>query len=519
MQKLQRNWRPDPFYFQDQITFQGRPTGVKKYKYEHRTKSMVDKLRAVTRARRRIWDVEARKWNMRFPVKDNGPEPLENINAMSHIRAIQQTLAPQPVQQRTSPPAMASDQIYDDFIDYHSSDQQQRKISSNQDFEYHQDPQEALLLPQPSPDTFDMPERINTAVVRIQSFVRSYQTYRFIRASLSYKQLMTWARLHRNSLNRTKSDKQHAFNVKLGLGIAKLQAMYRGWRGRGKAKFVKHRVHSAATSFLQKAIIRPFLAKRRVTHLRVALKWYTMSSKMSNVQQIQRWYRCRREGRMARIILQVLKQNRYRLSVIKRMSETYGFHICSTGLWNAKKILKEQAQQLQWATRHATMVQSVIRAWGAKKAIHLLRTAKRRKEERRQKCATMIQSLYRGYAKRGEVVKRAYFVVQEAARRRWVVRASDDSHRNEILTNERLIRNQLIQNEINKKLRENVLSYTINETPSSLRNREKNRHRVIPDSINSWYDGPHFTKEELFSESDNDSELGSDDDGDSPRYW
>ena len=371
-----------------------------------------------------------------------------------------------------------------------------------------------------------MPQRINTAVIQIQTFLRGCFVYKHVRTSLTYRQLMTWSRLHRNSLHRQAADRQHAIDHQLGLNVAKLQAVYRGWRGRGKARYVKHRVWSAATLVLQTHLIRPYLAQKQVKQLRSSVKWMRMGAKMNTVRQIQLWYRGRREGRMARIVLMVLKQNRHRLAVIKRMSETYSFHICSTGLWNAKKQYAQQAQQLQWATKYATMVQSVIRAWGAKKIIEKLRTARIRRERRRQHSSIRIQALFRGFRKRGEVVKRAYFVVQEAARRRWVVRASDDVHRTEILHNEQKEKLLMKQNDNNKKLRANVMKYTIQETPLVGRQREQKRDRVVPDSVRQWYDGPHFTTEELFEKSEDNCSMHhsssaseSESESESPRYW
>jgi hypothetical protein len=588
MQKLQRHWRPDPFYFQDQITFQGRPTGVKKYPYEHITKGMVDKLRAVTRARRRIWDVEARKHNMRFPIKDTDPEPFETFGAAAHINEIQQTLTTTATTGRATTRSETTDAVFgtneaayhtaqpqpqdtrfQDHQDRHADaqdhpthpfhreqdTQEQQHNHYNQHHDHHHqhhhhhhhqpephttvDPQEALLLPQPSPDTFDMPVHINNAVIKIQTYVRAYQAYHKTRASLSYHQLMAWSRLHRNSVYRAHADEKRAYDTQLGKRIAKLQAMYRGWRGRGKAKYVKHRVWSAATLLLQQAIVRPYLARKKVHRLRMSNRWCTMAAKMVVVQQVQRWYRCRREGRLARVVLQVLKQNKVRLKVIKRLSFTWGSHICSTGLWNAKKEVKKRQQDLQWASKYATMLQAVIRARLAKKITVLLRTQKQRRLRRRLRSAIIIQSLYRGYSKRGEVVKRAYYVVQEAARRRWVVRSSDDVHRKEILTNEKKEKDRLMQHEIEKKLRANVLRYTIQETPDGRIAREKGRNNQVPESVREWYSGPHFSRQELFGEGSLDSPTkretkedqesawssgsgalsSDDDDNDSPRYW
>ena len=209
------------------------------------------------------------------------------------------------------------------------------------------------------------------------------------------------------------------------------------------------------------------------------------------------------------------------------MSETYAYHITTTGIWNALKKYKELAEEEQWATKYATMVQAVIRAWGAKKAVHILRNARARREARRQRSSIKIQCLFRGYLKRTEVIKRAYFVVQEAARKRWVVRSSDNVHRNEILMIEKEHRDKKLFEENGRKLRRNVLSYTISETKSDQKKREKERKKIVPESIQGWYDGPHFTKEELFGENVDDDGVEeeeensseSESDLDSPRYW
>jgi hypothetical protein len=245
MQARQRHWRPDPFYFQDQETFNGRPTGKKKHKYEHITKSMVNKLRDVTRARRRIWDAEARKWDMRFPIKDASFEKQEGFGAAAHIREIQRSLVPPLVPTR---PRRRQEYDDDDDQDYHQDN------ADNEDddcFRPAQDLQEGLLIPQPTLDSFEWPEHINNACIVIQKYVRGRNEYRNVRSSLTYKQLLTWSKLHRSTVNRTESDKKQRKREKCALGLSKLQAVFRGWRGRGKAKFVKHRVWSAASRVLQ----------------------------------------------------------------------------------------------------------------------------------------------------------------------------------------------------------------------------------------------------------------------------
>ena len=255
MQARQRHWRPDPFYFQDQETFNGRPTGKKKHKYEHVTKSMVNKLRDVTRARRRIWDAEARKWDMRFPIKDVSFEKQEAFGAAAHIREIQRILVPPlqlvPIRQRRQ-----RQQEYDD--DYQYQEKEDYKKDYKKDYNEDNivlhpalDPQDELLLPQPTLDSFEWPEHIDNACVVIQKYVRGRNAYLSVRSSLTYKQLLTWSKLHRSTVHRTESDKKKKKREKCTLGLSKLQAVFRGWRGRGKAKFVKHRVWSAASRVVQ----------------------------------------------------------------------------------------------------------------------------------------------------------------------------------------------------------------------------------------------------------------------------
>ena len=81
-----------------------------------------------------------------------------------------------------------------------------------------------------------------------------------------------------------------------------------------------------------------------------------------------------------------------------------------------------------------------------------------------------------------------------------------------------------------RKLRQNVMRYTIQETPEGRKRREKERKSLLPESVKEWYEGPQFSKNELFEDMDvkEEEEDGvslsseSDDDEsatDSPRYW
>jgi hypothetical protein len=210
------------------------------------------------------------------------------------------------------------------------------------------------------------------------------------------------------------------------------------------------------------------------------------------------------------------------------MSHTYAYHITSTGKWNALKKLKQIEQELQWTTRYATMLQAVVRSILAKKFANKMRHHRARKEARELRSSILIQKMWRGYMKRTEVVKRAYHVVQEAARKRWVVRSSDNDHRNEILEVERERREWLRREESARKLRQNVMRYTIQETPEGRKGREEKRKSLLPESVKEWYDGPTFSKSELFDDEEDGEEDGvslssecgdEESDTDSPRYW
>ena len=480
MQKKQRHWRPDPFWFQDQITFQGRPTGKKKNKFPHVTPGMVQKLRAVTRARRRIWDKEARRWDLRFPIKDTTFEKIETFGVSAKIR-----------------------NNNNNYNKYNNVDQDPTV-----------DPQEALLDSVPKPDMVNMPIQILSACVCIQKHIRGRLAYQAVRSSLTYPELMRWSRLHRLSVHCSKMNAKAAVDRKVHHGLAQLQGIFRGWRGRGKARFVKHRVWSAAARIVQLQLLRPYLVRFHARQMRACVRWQYMSQRMMRVQQIQIWYRTQREGRLARAVISSMRAETHRQEVITRMSQTYGFHITTTGKWKAMKKLAAQADELQWTTKYATMMQAVVRAWGAKKATQLLRTAKARRIAREVRSAIVIQSLWRGYVKRTEVIKRAYHVVQEAARRRWVVRSSDNIHRNELLEIEIREREKITLEQIQRQLRTNVLAYTIKETPKERKKREKERMNY------TFYDGPHFNLQENDVEVHvEESDLEEESDNDSPRYW
>ena len=251
---------------------------------------------------------------------------------------------------------------------------------------------------------------------------------------------------------------------------------------------------------------------------------------MSNVQKIQSWYHNQHTNRLAKVVLATMRADRVRQAVIKRMSQTYAYHITSTGKWNAMRKLTQMKQEEQWTTRYATMLQAVVRAMMAKKFANKMRHHRARKEAREQRSSIVIQKIWRGYLNRTEIVKRAYYVVQEAARRRWVVRSSDNVHRNEILEVETEKRERLRQEQNARKLRQNVMRYTIQETPEGRKRREKERKSLLPESVKEWYEGPQFSKNELFEDMDvkEEEEDGvslsseSDDDEsatDSPRYW
>lgn len=308
MEQRQRDWKPDPFFFQDQETFQGRPTGKKKHKYEHITTGMVQKLRAVTRARRRIWDKEARRWDMRFPIKDATLEETEIFGAKRRIQDIQSELQ-QPQEEY---------QDYQDYQHYDEDEATTTAITTTLSPPPIPDPQEALLLPIPTINPVDMPYQILNACVLIQKHLRRYQTYTAVRKSLTYKQLLRWSRLHRLTVHRTEMDQKHLLDLKLHNSFSKLQATYRGWRGRGKARFVKHRVWSAAAIKLQLLFFKPALVKYHARQLRATGKWQYMSSKMRIVQTVQRWYRGCFKIMKARAVLANLKYQKHRANVIQR---------------------------------------------------------------------------------------------------------------------------------------------------------------------------------------------------------
>ena len=548
MDKYQRCWKPHPG---PPLRPEDDPAGL--------TPGVVARLRAVTSARRRIWDAEARKWDMRFPMPErrsklaNMLEPVGGVKtrlagvqqeyAAFRIAEYgddqQQRLRPQPQQQQQQsalgqenphesglgeisfaahPQNHANDLYSDPFA---SQDHLNPRLHDSYSA-YETAAQDALLLPRPSTDDLDVPTTLITATVTLQRHFRGALTRKRVKAALTYEQLMRRSRLHRLAANRAASDARKESQRQLGRTLARLQAMFRGYRGRRRAAYVRHRVWSAAARVVQFGAAMPFLARKELRQRRTATMFVSMSQRMRNILRIQQWYRAQRARRFAMFEVRSRRYAVTRAEVIDRMSATWGAHICDTAVWKTMAELRRQEEALQWAKRYATMVQSVIRAWGAKKAVMLLRTQKARRAKRRFEAARRIQALVRGYQQRGEVIRRAIFVVQEAARLRWIQRSSTlPGGGVDVL---RPAGNGLV------KRPATMLQYRIEAA-----SRPGGEIGTIPAALavaggegeeppaQKWreltgYDGPEFGVDELL-DSDDDDDADSLDDGDSPRYW
>ncbi len=562
---------------------------------QRKANGMVGRLRAVTRARRRIWDAQARVWDMRFPFEQDNRkqvaalEPVGGVAA--HLRGIQDELAErnrvyEEEQARERAEQLRQEHYFQQLLAYHdghqvvagrgggdgnapatpppaspspapsspSSSQSSSPASSSPAFSsssssfaasaavprpassphtaaaalgssrphprrphphhhprhhrHHSSPprvdeQEALLDPLPTATDLELPVALLRATVVLQALFRGRLARARVDAALTYDQLLRRARLRRLAAHRADADARAAARRKTGRGLAKLQAMLRGYRGRRRAAYVRHRTRSAAALVVQRRFARGLLARAWARQARAATLWEHMSQRMLRVNTIQVWYRTHRARRIAVRVADAKRYARTRAEVIERMSRLYGAHICSVARWHTVLELRRRAAAAQFDRKYAVMVQAVIRAWGAKKAVRKLRTQRARRERLLYVSARKIQAMVRGYFGRDEVVRRAYAVVQEAARRRWVVR-SNATGRDDLA--------EAVAGE------DDLLGedrYLVVDTPDNrgddvfaAMGLEGEEEGLTGQAV-EWYHGPEFNAEELSSDSG----------GESPRYW
>lgn len=541
MDKYQRHWKPHP-----------GPPPRPEDDPSSLTPGVVQRLRAVTRARRVIWDKEARKWDMRFPLPEQRSKLAQMLQPIGgvkhHIADLQAAYKLKRRQLESQDHARiheheAGEQVALVQFDHLDEDAFGKNMAQNySDYEMRQ--QLDLLAPSPSTKDLDIPTRLIQSTLTLQRMFRGFLTRKYIKASLTYEQLMRRSRLHRLAENRLACDARREKARKLGLALARLQAMFRGYRGRRRAAYVRHRVWSVAARMVQIHLALPFLARKELRQRRVGKHFASMSQRMVKIVNIQAWYRAQCARRSAMQHVHNRKYELKRAEIIDRMSSTWGAHICDTAVWKCMAELKRREQALQFGKRYATMVQSVIRAWGAKKAVKLLRTQKARREKRRNDAACCIQAMVRGYQQRGEVIRRAVYVVQEAARLRWIQRSSTlPGGGVDVL---RKLGKGMIKNP------PTMMQYKLEETPSDARNSNQNTRDCLigyqpalikyeieetkseagsdillnkkcrqrkEENHMLWreltgYDGPDFG-DELYSDEDEDSL----DESHSPRYW
>ena len=511
MDKYQRHWKPHP----------GAPPRPEDDPASL-TPGVVQRLRAVTSARRRIWDGEARKWDMRFPLPQNRSklvrmlEPVKGVKR--HLTGLQEDYASRYRKFREEAAAYPKHRLHDhERCDSAFAGSDNDRGLDNLYTAYERAEQLSLLAPCPTGEDLDVPHALLTATLTLQRHFRGLLTRKHVKAALTYEQLMRRSRLHRLAANRTASDKRRSAQKRLGLRVARLQARFRGYRGRRRAAYVRHRVWTAAARKVQIKAAMPFLARKELRQRRISAMFVSMSLRMREIVRIQEWYRAQLARRVAMTELNTRRYALIRMDVISRMSTTWAAHICDTAVWKTMAELQRQKEALQWAKRYATMVQSVIRAWGAKKAVRLLRTQKARREKRRYNAARRIQAMVRGYQQRGEVIRRAVFVVQEAARLRWIQRSSTlPGGGVDVL---RSVSNGLIKHP------PTMLQYRIDTTLEAVEEADTNDKRVESmdaDSTAKWrelagYNGPVFHENEL-----TDSDIDDPDNFDgstSPRYW
>ena len=552
MDKYQRCWKPHP-----------GPPPRPEDDPAALTPGVVARLRAVTSARRRIWDAEARRWDMRFPLPERRTTlasmlaPVGGVKTRladvqreyaafraeygdDHQRQQQQEQQQQRQQQQQQQQQQQIQLQQRRQRDTHKGDgggpgalplgyAVRVQNGANDDdggggggrhhdsySDYETAAQFALLLPRPSTDDLDVPTALIAATLTLQRHFRGVLTRKRVKAALSYEQLMRRSRLHRLVAHRAASDARRESQRQLGRTLARLQAMFRGHRGRRRAAYVRHRVWSAAARVVQFGAAMPFLARKELRQRRTSSMFASMSQRMHKILRIQMWYRAQRARRVAMAEVYARRYALVRVEVIDRMSATWGAHICDTAVWRTMAELRRQKEALQWAKRYATMMQSVIRAWGAKKAVMLLRTQKARRAKRRFEAARCIQAMVRGYQQRGEVIRRAIFVVQEAARLRWIQRSSTlPGGGVDVLqpAGAGLVKRPAT-----------MLQYQIEAKPEAgggaglvAAVEGQGEHAPIQWRELTGYDGPAFRADELLDSDDED--VDSLEDGDSPRYW
>eukprot|EP00946_MAST-07B_sp_MAST-7B-sp1_P001982 g1982.t1 len=413
MDKYQRHWKPHP----------GAPPRPEDDPASL-TPGVVQRLRAVTSARRRIWDGEARKWDMRFPLPENRSklarmlEPVKGVKR--HLTDLQEEYASRYQRFRDDATVHPNHRFHDRergdsaFAGSDNGRNLDNLYTAHETFE-----QLSLLAPCPAGEDLDVPQALATATLTIQRHFRGILTRKHVKAALTYEQLMRRSRLHRLATNRAARDKRRSAQKRLGLRVAQLQARFRGYRGRRRAAYVRHRIWTAAARKVQINAAIPFLARKELRQRRISAIFVSMSMRMREIVRIQRWYRAQLARRVAMTALSARRQALIRRDVISRMSTTWAAHICDTAVWKTMAELERQKEALQWAKRYATMVQSVIRAWGARKAVMLLRTQKARREKRRFNAAMRIQAMVREVGEKVDTSAKREDSVDEGSMAKW----------------------------------------------------------------------------------------------------